>query len=215
MADRRVVLVGAVATAAAVLAAALGFRSYRRWHLTWGATDTEVAAPMPGDDLVGPVPFTATRAITIDTPPEAVWPWIVQIEIGRAGFYSYDRLDNSGRSSATEILPEFQAVHVGDTAAPMVEQPDDRMVFRVAEVDPPRTLVWAKGDSTWVWSLRGLPGGRTRLVVRLKQRYGRRPSAAVTVALLELADFPMMRRQLLNLRERAEGRTRPEVGTLT
>jgi hypothetical protein len=202
MADRRNLLAGAAAVLALVAAVA-GMRRYRRWHLSWGATDAEVAAPMPGDDLVDPAGFVATRAVTIEAPPEQVWPWIVQIGVGRAGFYSYDRLDNQGRSSATEILPEFQDVHEGDTAAPMVEDPDDRMVFRVAQVDPPRTLVWAKADSSWVWSLRELPGGRTRLVVRLKQHYGRRPSAAATVALLEAADFPMMRRQLLNIRERA------------
>jgi hypothetical protein len=65
--------------------------------------------------------------------------------------------------------------------------------------------VWAKEGSTWTWWLHDLPGGRTRLLVRLKQRYEARPSTVLTAALLETADFPMMRRQLLGIRDRAEG----------
>lgn len=72
---------------------------YRHWHLRWGATVDEVHAPLPGDALV-PVPhFTATRVVTIDAPPAAVWPWLVQIGRGRAGFYAYDLLDNAGQPS--------------------------------------------------------------------------------------------------------------------
>jgi hypothetical protein len=41
---------------------------YRRWHLRWGATDAEVAAPMPGDELVPHPSFNTTRAITIAAP---------------------------------------------------------------------------------------------------------------------------------------------------
>jgi hypothetical protein len=45
---------------------------YRRWHRRWGATDAELAASMPGDDLIDDVAYLATRAITIDAPPAAV-----------------------------------------------------------------------------------------------------------------------------------------------
>ena len=55
---------------------------YRHWHLRWGATDAEVAAAMPGDELVPDPSFSATRAITIQAPPELVWPWIVQLGTG-------------------------------------------------------------------------------------------------------------------------------------
>ena len=77
---------------------------FRKWHMRWGATDAEVAAVMPGDDLEPKATVRATRAITIAAPPEAVWPWIVQIGFGRAGFYSYDLLDSLGRPSA-EVIP--------------------------------------------------------------------------------------------------------------
>jgi hypothetical protein len=70
--------------------------------LRWGATDAEVAAPMPGDELVPRSSFTATRAITIDAPPEAVWPWLVQLGYRRAGWYTYDLFDNAGYPAPTE-----------------------------------------------------------------------------------------------------------------
>lgn len=66
---------------------------YRSWHLRWGATDTEVAASMPGDDLYPQAQYKTTRAITIDAPPSAVWPWLVQVGGGQAGFYSNDLLE--------------------------------------------------------------------------------------------------------------------------
>ena len=69
---------------------------YRHWHSRWGATADEVRSPMPGDELVKRASFNATRAITIDAPPEKVWPWIVQMGYRRAGFYTYDLLDNAG-----------------------------------------------------------------------------------------------------------------------
>lgn len=73
---------------------------YRGWHLRWGATPAETAASLPGDALVPHAQFKATRAITIDAPPEAVWPWLVQAGCQRAGFYSNDLLDNLGHPSA-------------------------------------------------------------------------------------------------------------------
>jgi hypothetical protein len=159
---------------------------------------------MPGDDLLDRSHFTATRAITIAAPPERVWPWLVQVGFHRAGFYAYDLLDSLGRPSARRILPEWQHPHVGDVAAPMTDPPTPATSFRVAEVAEPERLVWAKADSTWSWRLSALPGGRTRLVTRLRQRYRPNPSGLFTLLLLEVGDFPMMRRMLLGLGERAE-----------
>ena len=177
----------------------------RRWHLRWGATSKEVAGTMPGDDLVPVAHFTATRAITIDAPPDQVWPWIVQAGYRRAGFYSYDLLDNLGRPSAEAILPAWQHPCVGDLAAPMASPPTDQTSFRVAQVEPPASLVWTKPDSSWAWALTPLPGARTRLVTRLKQRYRPVPAALMTVVLAEFGDFPMMRKMLLGIKRRAEG----------
>ena len=97
-----------------VAATAVYLGVVRPWQLTWGATDAEVLRPLPGDDFLLHPTFDATRAVTINAGPERIWPWIVQIGLGRAGWYSYDLIDNLGRASADEILPEFQDLEVGD-----------------------------------------------------------------------------------------------------
>ena len=133
-----------------------------------------------------------------------MWPWIVQIGFDRAGFYSYDLLDNLGRPSAERILPDLQHVAEGDLAAPMASPPDERNSFRVFGFEPNRWLGWAKPGSTWVWRLDPLDDGRrTRLVVRLTESYAL-PWALFTAPLMEIADFPMMRKELLGIRRRAE-----------
>jgi hypothetical protein len=186
---------------------------WRRWHLRWGATRSEAAAAMPGDELVPVSHFTATRAVTIDAPPEAVWPWLMQVGYRRAGFYSYDLLDNLGRPSARSVLPEWQTLRRGDIAAPMANPPTSATSFVIADTDPPGRLVWAKPDSTWSWVLHAMPDGRTRLVTRLRQRYRPAPAAMATVILAEFGDFAMMRKMLLGIKQRAEtaanARTRP------
>ena len=178
---------------------------YRRWHLRWGATDAEVASAMPGDELVPEPSFSATRAITIAAPPEDVWPWIVQLGTGRAGFYSYDLFDNAARPSADRILPELQTTRVGDWV-PMSSKVNQTTAFKVKALEPNQWLLWAKPHSTWAWQLTQVHGGRTRLVTRLKERYDwRSPGLALfTVILFELGDFPMMRRLLLGISSRAE-----------
>jgi hypothetical protein len=177
---------------------------WRKWHLSWGATRAEASAAMPGDELVPVSHFTATRAVTIDAPAEAVWPWLMQVGYRRAGFYSYDLLDNLGRPSARTVLPEWQNLRSGDTAAPMANPPTPATSFVIADADSPGLLVWSKPDSTWSWILRALPDGRTRLITRLRQRYRAAPATIVTVILAEFGDFPMMRKMLLGIKERAE-----------
>jgi hypothetical protein len=177
----------------------------RRWHSRWGATTDEVSMSMPGDDLVPGCQVAWTRAITIDAPPAAVWPWLVQVGFGKAGFYSNDLLDNVGHPSAERIDPQLQRVHIGDWV-PMFSKVDERTAFRVHSFEAPRHLVWSKPDSTWVWRLTPLQPSRTRLVTRIRQLYDWHApgSAFVTAVLMEFADFPMMRRMLKGIKERAE-----------
>jgi proline iminopeptidase len=82
--------------------ALVGYQAEVRPRLRgWGATDHERREPLPGDDLVHGR-YQSTHAITIDTPPAQVWPWIVQLGYGRGGWYSYDRLEQAvGGSSPT------------------------------------------------------------------------------------------------------------------
>ena len=182
----------------------------RSGHLRWGATDAEVAGEMPGDELVPETSFSATRAITVAAPPEAVWPWLAQLGFGRAGFYSYDLFDNAARPSATTILPEFQDPQVGDWV-PMASKVNETTAFKIAGLAPGEWMLWVKPNSTWSWKLVPLERGRTRLITRLKQYNdwsASAPMALVTVILFEVGDFPMMRRLLLGVKARAEALAR-------
>jgi hypothetical protein len=129
----------------------------------------EKRRPLPVDTLVPEPIFASTHAITIDAPPDRVWPWIAQMGSGRAGWYSWDAIDNGGAPSRTRIVPEFQSVARGDI---MPAVPGAKDAFVVAAVDPPRDLVLTVPDGHggtavgWEHVLEALPGGRTRLIVR-------------------------------------------------
>jgi hypothetical protein len=166
---------------------------YRRWHQRWGATPQEIAAPMPGDELIVGARYRATRAITIDAPPETVWPWLIQVGCLRAGWYSDDLLDNLTRPSADHVIPELQDLHVGQWV-PMSPSPSDRTAFKVASFEANHSLVWQQSVSTWVWTLGPVGDCCTRLVTRLRIRYDwHRPvDALLSLILNEFGDFPMM-----------------------
>ena len=102
----------------------------RPWQLRWGATDDEVKRIMPGDDIVREPSFNATRAVTIHASAENIYPWIVQMGVTRAGWYSYDLLDNLGRPRAENILTEHQTIQV-DNVIPM--SPDGKQGMRVKD----------------------------------------------------------------------------------
>src|SRR5579859_1585976 len=106
----------------------------RPWHLRWGATDEEVDRPMPGDDQVPHPTLVVTRAITIRANAAEIWPWLIQMGYRRAGWYSYDILDNEG-NHVDRIIPELQHLEVGD-----VMKTDAEGGFTVAAIDPDRSL---------------------------------------------------------------------------
>ncbi len=181
-----------------LLALALFWFVYRPWALTWGATDEEVARPMPGDSVVADPTFNATRAVTIDAPPEAVWPWIIQIGYLRAGFYSYDRLDNDGIPSAERILPEFQQLAAGDSI-PLTSDG----YAAVAALEPNRSMLLVTGEEgpwTWAWGLYPVSTDQTRLVTRL--RFG--TTRIRTRLVLDAFEIVMMRKCLLGIKRRVE-----------
>ena len=190
---------------------------YRRWHLRWGATPTEVASSLPGDALLPHAQFRATRAITIEARPEQVWPWLVQIGCLRAGWYSNDLLDNLGRPSARTIVPSLQDLEIGDWV-PMSPSavPSERTAFKVQAFRVNSWLLWTKPDSTWAWQLSGTDNDGTRLVTRVHAVYDwRRPLMAVFgVLLMEFGDFAMIRRMLRGIKTRAESAVaeRTDVG---
>jgi hypothetical protein len=184
---------------------------YRRWHLRWGATPAEVAAALPGDALLPRAQYRSTRAITIGAPPDAVWPWLVQVGCLRAGFYSNDLLDNLGHPSATTILPELQDLQVGNWV-PMspAATPTDRTAFKVHSFEENAWLLWTKPDSTWAWRLSPADACGTRLVTRIRAVYDwQHPlTALLGVVLLEFGDFAMLRRMLRGIKTLAESLAR-------
>jgi hypothetical protein len=190
-------------------AAALAF--VRGRSLRWGAADEETRVALPGDELLPEADLTATRAVTVRATADAVWPWIAQLGQGRGGFYSYDFLENlvgCDIRSADRIIPEWQAVKVGDQVKLHPE-----VGLLVALVVPERALVLRGGvpmgrtqppyDFTWAFVLRAGPAGANRLVVRERYRYSRR-WAPLLVEPVELISFVMSQRMLRGIRERAE-----------
>ena len=180
--------------------AALYWLVVKPWHLRWGATDAEVAMAMPGDDLI-PNAKPATRAISIQAPPEAVWPWLVQLGYGKAGWYSYDWIDNDFQPSATEILDEFQVLGVGDEILMM-----PGMGFEVRAIDPGRSIVSMLEDGSMSWCLALYPTGDgvTRLVSRWRPRFEITPATFLMIALSEPGAFIMEQKMLRSIRDRAE-----------
>jgi hypothetical protein len=185
----------------------------RPWHMRWGATRAEVAAPMPGDDIVRRAQFNATRAITIQASPEQVWPWIAQLGYRRGGFYTYDLVDNAGERSADRIINEYQRIQVGDLIPMWHEARGLAVAYRVDSFQTNEWMFWVhrpheheQPDSTWSWQLLRLGSDRTRLITRMKQDYRwQTPRLAMfNLILMEFGDFAMERRMLKGIKARAE-----------
>lgn len=193
---------------------------------TWGATRTEADGVLPGDDHVRSR-YRTTHAVTIRRPVGEVWPWVIQMGYGRAGWYSYDALerlvgagDFTDGGSAQRIVPELQSLSLGDTVALSASGG-----ATVVELDPPRTMVLrfrmdlftaasatprsrAVLDWTWAFALVPVAPRCCRLLVRV--RADPRPGAlALAWPLLELIHFVMERKMLLTVRQRVEAAAMP------
>ena len=189
----------------------------RPWHLRWGATDAEVSADLPGDDLLPDADLVATRVISIAAEPAAVWPWLVQMGQGRGGLYSYDLLENlvarCDIHSVCRIEPDWQDTAVGDEVrlhpevalTVAVLAPGDALVLRggVPMGDKP-----APYDFTWAFVVRPAPDGSTRLVVRERYVYTQ-PWSWALVEVIEAVSFVMTQKMLRGIRVRAESPSSP------
>lgn len=186
-----------------------------------GATADEVRAPYPGRGLIPDSTRSATMAVTIDAPRSRVWPWLVQMGTDRAGWYSWDRLDNFGRSSSRTIHPEWQDIAVG---AHLAGTPDGSQWWQVAALEPDRFLglrmsLDLRGRpfdpagrrpryftvSLWGFELKDAPGGGTRVIV--SGYWSFRPKwlqPLLSVLVLEPSHYVMQARQFTNLKRRAE-----------
>jgi hypothetical protein len=179
-------------------------------NLQVGATPAERAKTLAGDDLIPQPIGTVNHAITIHRSPHEVWPWLVQMGSGRAGWYAYDFIDNGRHPSAERLLPEYKDISVG-SVLPAI--PGAKDVFVVAECEPDRSLVlsWRLPDgryqTTWAFVLEQPQPDQTRLIVRGRIASGYRPYGLPQWAAILLgrpAHFVMQRKQLLGIRRRTE-----------
>jgi hypothetical protein len=184
-------------------AAALLYRLLlRRSILNWGATDAEANARLPGDELLEQADGVATRAITIDAPASAVWPWVAQMGPSpRGGAYTYDWIENLlglDMHSADRVLPEYQQPQVGDALG----YGKNRMRFE--RVEPRRVLATRSEDGNWVWSLvLDEHDGKTRLISRNRFRL---PSLTAKIGMIpmEPGSLVMEQKMLRGIKQRAE-----------
>jgi hypothetical protein len=199
----------AAGAAGGAVAAYLGWG--RSWQLRWGATDEEAGAPLAGDALIAAADLTATRAITIDSPADVIWPWIAQLGQGRGGFYTYDWLENLlglDLHSADRVVPGWQDIQAGDEIRLAAD-----VGLTVAIAEHGRALVIRGGipmgtvpcpyDFTWAWVLWEQHDGTTRLVVRERYAYTSR-WAPFLLEPVQVISFVMTQRMLRGIKERAE-----------
>jgi hypothetical protein len=202
----------AIRLSVALLVPALGLSIYflaiRPSQLRWGATAEEAARAMPGDDLIAHPSFLATRAITIRGRPEDIWPWLVQMGYGRAGFYGYDLIENPGGGrgirSANAILPELQHPKPGDVLPLSVAA---HLVF--SAVEPNQYLLWRSeadpADGVFTWALYPLDRRHTRLVSRIRLRYHWQDRRLLLDLFTEFCDHVAVPAILRGIRARVEG----------
>lgn len=170
----------------------------------WGSTPDEVEGVVVGDDLLPDARVVATRSIDLSAAPAEVFPWLVQMGFGRAGWYSYDWIDNLGRRSARRIHPEWQDLAQGDPI------PGGPIAFEASVVEPPHGFVMSYLDKllplhrihfVLAFDLRA-KGAGTRLVTRASIRIDGPLGRFIERFVLGPGDGVMVRKQLLNLAER-------------
>jgi len=189
--------------------ATLARRSPRRRSVR--ATRDEKARPLPGDERIEQAIDTLTHGVTIRTAPRDVWPWLVQMGAGnRAGWYSYDWLDNKRQPSATRVVPELQHPAVGSIFPALPGVTDG---FTLLAIEPERVLVlgWLAPDRTvqvtWTFALEEISPDVTRLLVRARGGPGYRFHGLpllLTRVVVRVVHFVMQRKQLLGVARRAE-----------
>ncbi len=182
--------------------ALLYFGVIRARIMNWGASRHDVAAVLPGDELLPDADGVSTRAIEIDAPAHAVWPWIAQMGPSpRGGAYTYDWIENLlglHMHSVDRVLPEFQHPQPGE----IIGYGTNRM--RLERAEPDAVLAWRSENGDWVWSfvLREHDGSTT-LISRNRFRL---PTVAARLGMLpmEPASLVMERKMLLGIKQRAE-----------
>lgn len=173
----------------------------RPWHMRWGATDAELAMPLPIDPYITPDEVASTRAINVRAPADAVWPWIVQLGQAQGGFYSYDWLENlfaADMHNADRIVPEWQNRKVGDRYSLMRDGPGGE----IGLVEPPHMLMF---DTGWLLVLEPVDEQTTRLIVRYTFPVGDSVmNNLYYYPIFEPAHFVMEAGVMMGIKQRAE-----------
>jgi hypothetical protein len=153
-------------------------------------TGAEALAPLAGDGLVARPDSIKTFVRDIWAPPEAVWPYLVQMGFGRAGWYGWYPMENGGRGSLPCIVAQWQELAVGDVIPDGPRADEGLGVWRVVELEPARALVLFSrrvlttgrelepgvhtdeptAECSWAFVLRPIVGG-CRLIVRVRARF--------------------------------------------
>ena len=192
----------------AVLAALLTYvRLARRRVLNYGATREEASDSLPGDEILGDVAIQTTRVVTVNAPPSAIWPWLLQMgPKPRAGVYTYDWIERKlgiDIENSDRLMPEMPPLEVGQFLS-LDKDGSNGLIVRRIESERALVLQWRPGDSTWAFVLSPSPDGSTRLISR-----NRIPGKGVRfwlgmVAFMEPGSLVMERKMLTGIRERAE-----------
>ncbi|MFN0147435.1 MAG: SRPBCC family protein [Dehalococcoidia bacterium] len=206
-------IIGMVAAVGALTATVIAYVKFERHRvLNWGAAEDEVRAVLPGDDLLDDVALQTTRAVTVNVPPEAIWPWLVQMgPKPRAGVYTYDwveRMLGIDIQNSDRILPEFQHLDAGEFF-PLSAGTENGLTVRVVEERHALVLQWKPARSTWAFVLIPRDDGTTRLISR-----NRIPGSGLrfwlgAVFAMEPGSLVMERKMLLGIKRRAESLAAP------
>lgn len=200
---------------------------FRPIYSRWGARPAERNMALPGDDLVPAPNLLYTRAISIQAPPEAIYPWIIQMGWGRAGLYSYEWLENligSDLHNADSIHPEWQDTQVGDIVW-FGPAPKNYPHQTVIALEPNRSmLLWGGAlaedgltplpasegtyvNATWLFYLDPQTDGSTRLIVRGRNAHSRDlMSIVMWDGITDPLNALMEERLMRGIRDRVEGR---------
>jgi hypothetical protein len=203
--------IAGVAAGALLLIYVAGSTVLQPWHRTWGSTRAEVLMALPGDPADRDPSLEIQHAVTIDAPPSAVWPWLIQLGQDRAGFYSYDWLERAFGAdvhNVFEIRPEWQSRRVGEIV-PATQRGylggifGDELGWTVAQLEPQRALVL---ENWGAFVLLPEQTTRTRFIIRSTMSNRHIPVWASVLNLMtfDLPHFIMQRRMMLTIKALAE-----------
>lgn len=170
---------------------------------TWGATLQERQLSYPCDHLIVKPDDSLYRAVTIDASPQVVFRWLCQMRVAP---YSYDWIDNCGRESPRRLIPGLEDLVVGQDVMQIFQlvdfTRDQNLTIRCKANSRAQRLF---GDIAISYCVVGARDSKTRLLVKIVAQYPKGLWGRLMRSLLPWGDLIMMRRQLLNFKQLAEG----------